>query len=315
MTDVVVQFEGSGRWPDDLEAIQRTKIALLLKMGELLRHSMKGVESRLGLEKEAHTTLNAAFLDIIHANGSVFRLRIHNEKEQALNERRLKDKTLSPRDRDEAVMALAEYKRSFVQASSHTQSVRILCTRLPLLSQTMRLVKRWFGSHLLSLHFSEELIELLTVRTFVQPYPWQAPSSVHTGFLRTLLFLSRWDWRVEPLIVNINGELSSQDVEGITTRFEAWRKIDPGMNRVVLLAASNLDLDGVTWTQTGPSKVVATRMTALARAACAAVNEAELDLDPAVGSLQMYPCYSRVSDSSLTSNRPSSDRPCQTMIS
>ena len=34
--DVTMQFEGSNRWPDDLVAIQRTKIAFLLKFGELL---------------------------------------------------------------------------------------------------------------------------------------------------------------------------------------------------------------------------------------------------------------------------------------
>lgn len=282
VADVVLQFEGSGRWPDDLVAVQQTKIALLLKLAQLLDGSIPGHTSRLALENDGHSTLNGTHLDFIHPNGSVFRFRIQNEREETLNERKLKDKALGPRQRGEAVLALAEYKRIFVQAPSHTQSVRGLCTRFPLLSQTIRLVKTWFASHLLSLHFAEELMELLAVRTFVQPYPWQPPSSVQTGFLRTLRFLSRWDWRLEPLILNMNGELSREDVEAIVTRFEAWRRIDPAMNKVTLFVASNLDPDGVTWTQSGPSKVVAARMTALARAACAAAHKAGLDLEPAV---------------------------------
>lgn len=277
---VVVQFEGSGRWPDDLVAIQRTKIAILLKMSQLLNMSTQSVTTRLGLENQEYSTLNTAFLDVVRKDdGLAFRLRIQNEREQTLNERRLKDKTLGLQGREEAALALAEYKRNFVHAPLHTQTVRILCTRYPLLSQTIRLTKRWFASHLLSPHFAEELVEIFVIRIFVQPYPWQAPSSLRSGFLRTLLFLSRWDWRVEPLIVNISGELSLTDKESITTNFEAWRKIDPGLNRVVLFAASNLDLDGVTWTQKGPSKVVAARMTALARAACTAAQEAGFDLD------------------------------------
>lgn len=278
---VVILFEGSGRWPDDLIATQRTKIALLLKMGELLTEAKNGMVTRLGLENENYSILNSSFLDVIYDNAA-FRLRIQNEREETLIERRLKDKNLDPRSRDEAVLALAAYKRTFIQVPSHTQAIRILCTRFPFLSPTIILVKRWFNSHLLFPHFSEEFIELLVVRTFVQPYPWQAPSSVMTGFLRTLYFLSRWDWRAEPLIVDVNGELNSKDIENINTRFEAWKKIDPAMTRMVLFVASKLDLDGITWTQTGPSKVVAARMTTLARSAYSVIKEAELNLDPAV---------------------------------
>jgi len=100
-----------------------------------------------------------------------------------------------------------------------------------------------------------------------------------TGFLRTLLFISRWDWRTEPLIVDFTGTMTSKDVESINTRLEAWRKIDPAMNRTVLLAASNHDMTGTAFTDNGPSKLVALRMTALARSACKLVKEKGLDLD------------------------------------
>jgi U3 small nucleolar RNA-associated protein 22 len=281
--DVVVNFEGSGRWPDDLVAIQRTKIALLLKMGELLEASLPGVIARVGLENQKHLTLNAAFLDVIYRGGRVaFRLRIQNEREQTLNERSVQNKTLSPQQREEAAVALAAYKRTFVHAPSHAQSICMLCTRFPLLSQTIRLAKKWFSAHLLALHFADEFIELVVAHTFTQPGPWHTPSSVASGFLRTLLFLSRWDWRGEPLIVDLSGDgggLAAGDVEAMVTRFEAWRKIDPALNRVVLFVASNLDADGVTWTQAGPSKVVAARMTTLARAACALVHDSGVGLN------------------------------------
>ncbi|KAI9785862.1 MAG: hypothetical protein M1816_008189 [Peltula sp. TS41687] len=279
--DVVILFEGSGRWPDDLIAVQRTKIAILLKMGELLTEAKEGIVTRVGLENEKYRILNSSFLEVIYKNVA-FRLRIQNEREETLIDRRLKDKNLDPRSRDEAALALAIYKRTFIQAPFHTQAVRTLCTRFPLLSPTIILVQKFFNSHLLFPHFSEEFIELLVVRTFVQPYPWQAPSSVMTGFLRTLFFLSRWDWRVEPLIVDINGELERKDIEMINIRFEAWKKIDPGMTRMVLFVASKLDPDGITWTQKGPSRVVAARMTTLARSAYSVIKEAELTLDPAV---------------------------------
>ena len=279
---VVVHFEGSGRWPDEIVAGQRTKIAFLLKIGSLLEEAVQDLTARVGLENEGRDYFNNAFLDVLQPSGAAFRLRIQNEREQELLQQQLKDKNLDPRSREETVLALAAYQRDFVQAPTHTQTLCTLCTRYPLLSPTVRLVKKWFAAHLLSGHVSDEFIELLVVRSFVQPYPWPAPSSAMTGLLRTLAFLARWDWGSEPLIVDVNGDLVASDVQKMRTSFEAWRKIDPGMQRLALFVASKLDPDGVTWTQQGPSKVVAARMTALARAADGVVRERGLALDPAV---------------------------------
>lgn len=277
--DVLIQFEGSGRWPDDIIAIQRTKIAFLLKIGSLLQEVDKSITARLALENEVHPLQNCAFLDIIYNSGAAFRLRIHNDREQVLLERQIKDKAGDHRSREDAVTALSIYKRSFLQLPLHTQSIATHCTRFPLMSPTIRLVKMWFDRHMLSGHINEEVIELLVARTFLQPFPWQSPSSAMTGFLRTLLFISRWDWRTEPLIVDFTGTMTGKDVESINTRLEAWRKIDPTMNRTVLIAASNHDTTGTVFTNNGPSKLVASRMTALARSACKLVKDKCLDLD------------------------------------
>ncbi|KAJ5110750.1 hypothetical protein N7532_001285 [Penicillium argentinense] len=256
--DVVLQFESSARWPDDFAAIQMTKAAFLLKIGDSLH----------------------AYLDIIHTSGFLFRLRIHHEREQTLLERHLKDKSISPREREEAAYALFAYKKNFVQAPRLTQAFRSLCTRFPLLSPTIRLVKFWFSSHLFSAQICEELIELMTTRAFTQPYPWNSPSSIMTGFLRTLHFLSRWDWQQEPFILDLSGGLSSEVIENIRTRFTAWRNIDPAMNTVALFAASDIDTEGVTWTQYEmPSKVVAGRMSVLAKAAISLLRTQGHDLD------------------------------------
>ncbi|KAB8293181.1 hypothetical protein EYC80_007525 [Monilinia laxa] len=278
--DVLIQFEGSGRWPDDVVAIQRTKIAFLLKIGELLVESNDSISTRLGIENEDQPLQNCAFLDVFYPSGATFRLRIHNEREQTLLERQVKDKSSDNRSREDAVSALSVYKRLNIQLPLHTQSISTHCTRFPLLSPTIRLVKKWFDRHMLSGHVSGELIELLAVRTFLQPYPWKAPSSAMSGFLRTLLFISKWDWRSSPLIVDFTGTMTDKDVSTINTRLEAWRKIDPGMNRTVVFAASNHDTTGTAFTDQGPSKMVAARMTALARSACKAVKDQNLALDP-----------------------------------
>ena len=280
--NIVIQFEGSTRWPDDLIAIQRTKIAFLLKLREQLLESIHSISAQLGLENGENDILNQGFLDVVYDSGAAFRLRIHHDREQTLLERDLKDKTLDTSAKEVAALGLAAYKRDYIKSLAHTQAIARLCNRYPALSGTMRLLKNWFASHLLTNHIADEVIELMAARSFVQPWPWDVPASVQTGFLRTLFWLSRWDWKVEPLIVDMSGsgDLKSLDVQSIKTKFEAWRKLDPALNRVVLFTASNVDPDGTTWTDGRPAKVVAGRMTALARAASAEVTEKQLRLEP-----------------------------------
>nr|POF15316.1 u3 small nucleolar rna-associated protein 22 [Quercus suber] len=280
--DVTIQFEGSARWPDDLVAIQRTKIAFLLKLGDLLSKNRE-IETRLGLENEGHEVFNQGFLEISYNTAATFRLRIHHEREQTLFERQLKDKAIGPLVKETAAKGLALYKRDYIKTPAHTQAIARLCNRHPTLSGSIRVMKKWFASHLLANHFSDEVIELLVARTFVQAYPWKSPASVQTGFLRTLRWLARWDWRAEPLIVDLSGtnDLKMTDRQAIQSNFEAWRKLDPSLNRVALFTASNVDHDGTTYTDGRPAKVVAGRMTALAKAAAAEIDERKLALEPA----------------------------------
>ena len=277
---VIVQFEGSSRWPDDLSAIQRTKLAFLLKMGELLEESIVGLFARLGLGNVHDYPLESSYLDVIYPSGASFRLRIHHEHEINLLDRTLKSEVHTSATREAIICALSAHRRDFLQAPLHNQAICSLSTRFPLLSPSMRLMKRWRDSHLLSQHVSDELIELLTVCAFVRPYPWSVPASIMTGFLRTLNVISKWDWRFEPLIIDFKGDMGVQDIDAIRLRFEAWRKIDPAMNGVAMFAASNVDRNGVTWTETGPSKLVAARLTSLAKAACKLIKDQGTKMDP-----------------------------------
>ncbi|KAL3458490.1 Nrap protein [Aspergillus heterothallicus] len=272
--DVVLQFESSARWPDDLVAIQMTKVAFLVKIGDALTETGEFSSCLVGLENEQSKMLNIAFLDVTHVSGILYRLRIHHDREQTLLERQLKDQSVSPQTKQEVAYALAAYKRQFTQSPRLSQAIRTLCTRFPLLSPTIRLIKYWFSCHLFDAHINEELIELMVVRTFTQPHPWEAPSSVMAGFLRTFHFLSRWDWQQEPMFIDLGGELDQHAMEAIRTRFAAWRSIDPAMNSISMFVGSDIDPDGVTWTQyEKPPKVVAARICTLAKTVTKLVRE------------------------------------------
>ncbi|KAI5283380.1 hypothetical protein KEM54_002173, partial [Ascosphaera aggregata] len=280
--DITIEFEGSTRWPDDLAAIQMTKLAFLLKVSELLESSSSISSCRVGTENHGSTFLNSAFLDIVHCSLITFRLRIYHEREQLLLETQLKNKELSSQAREELARALILHKQCFLHTARHTLAFRTLCTRYPLLSPTIRIFKRWASAHLLSPYFHEELLELLVAHVFLETAPWGLPASAISGFFRTLHFVSRWDWQYAPVIVNLNAELDDTALGEIKTKFEAWRNVDPAMNSVSLFVASNLDRDGVIWTQSAkPPKVVAGRLRMLAKAALnlAKRNELHLNVD------------------------------------
>jgi U3 small nucleolar RNA-associated protein 22 len=295
--NVLIQFEGSARWPDSLPAIQHTKIAFLVKLADLLSASNKTITTRIGLENTSTASsghLNTSFLDIIYPSPSPaqglspisFRIRIHHERTLALLETALSpsNKSALPNTtRETLAAALTTHKRLNLASPLHTTTLSNLCTRHPALSPTIRLLKKWTASHLLP-HIPDEILELLAAHTFLHPFPFSPPSTPQTAFLRTLLFLSRWDWASEPLIIDLGSDSSSdlmtaaQHAE-IQTRFTAWRKLDPGMNNVVLFIASTIDPTGVIWTQGArPSKVVAARLTALAKASIELVKVKGLEM-------------------------------------
>lgn len=283
--NVLLQFEGSGRWPDDLAAIERTKTAFLLKVAELMEAHVDGLQARVGLENQHRSYMNESFVDIAYPSGAAFRLRILHDREQTLRERRLKLPSNTQQEKMDVAQGFAAYKRHFVREPAHVQAMQSACSRFEALSTSVRLLKTWFASHLLSPYFSSAVIEMVAVRCFLDPAPWLIPSSPVSAFLRTLVLLSKWDWRTVPWIVvfgnNPEENAAPQDVEtdtradvgSIRTKFEAVRKLDPRLDRWVLFVASDLDPDGTTWTdQALPPKVVAARMTQLARAAVANVN-------------------------------------------
>ncbi|KAK4143048.1 Nrap protein [Dichotomopilus funicola] len=282
--ECVISFEASGKWPESLAAIQRTKIAFLQMIGSLLKTNKPDeIKTHIGLEDAQHETENLAFLDVIYETGPAFRLRVHSDLEEILLERQVKDKAAEQYLRQRATTLLATFRRLYSNLPLHNQYITTCTTRFPALSPTTRLIKHWFNAHKLSYHFTQEFMELATLHVFLSPHPWDAPTSPSTGFIRTLLFLSHWDWRSEPLVLDTSGEMPNSERTAIATRLEAWRKIDPNMNHTVLFVATAQEPSGTAWTtlngQAKPSKVVAARMSSLAKSASRLIRDAGLELD------------------------------------
>ncbi|WYZ34333.1 hypothetical protein EsH8_I_000609 [Colletotrichum jinshuiense] len=279
--DVNLYFEASSKWPENLVAIQETKIEFLLDIDRRLKAVNDNITTSLGRDNNARDIDNLAYLDIIYETGAAFRLRIYAELEETLLDRQAKNRTLDPPTRVEAEEALFNLNWRYQHLPLHTLTITTYCTRFATLSTTIRTVKHWFNAHKLAGHVTEELIELLVLHVFLNPHPWKVPSSTMSGFLRTLLFLSRWDWRDEPLVVDFSDDMSADDRAVVQHHLEAWRARDPNMNHTVLFVATPHDHLGLAYTRHGPSKLLATRMTRLAKAASKLIKEQGIALDAA----------------------------------
>ncbi|KAI0674034.1 Nrap protein [Trametes maxima] len=282
--EVIIEFEKSGRWPDDLRAIQKIKLAFFERLATVLMGAVKGLQATvvLGERPERTEIRDEAALDIVTAEGWAFRARIWHDREATLLDRLIDDQPHLPkalrrpktgeaaRERQLALEAREVYTRRFVHSPRHHRAIAALCHRFAAFAGTVRLTKRWFAAHwLLRGHVSEEAVELLCAYVFLRAGPPPAgegtassmasvPGSKERGFAQVVGFLKDWEWAAG-LVVPLDN--ADQTAEGTSTTPPAMTSRD-----VAWSLSTPFDPQGHMWTAVGPNAVVARRVTALARA-------------------------------------------------
>jgi U3 small nucleolar RNA-associated protein 22 len=281
--EITVQFESSPRWPDDLSAIQKVKMALFEKLATLIEGKLRGSKATMVLDASYTEIEDHVALEVLLPKGVAFKLRIFHEKEKTLLERSLEDQkpifgtALPTPPRRLVLPALDKHLYRFVHAPKHHQGLAPLHHRYPSISTATRLVKRWFAAHMLSLLVPCEALELLVASTYLDSGPLSAPASGPAGFVRTIKKLAEWEWRSEPILVPLFA-----DREGSRPRFDREKRqvvVDAFEKRASSVdnhrawcIATEDDLEGYRWTK-GISKVVAGRVSGLAKATLAALQD------------------------------------------
>lgn len=302
----LIEFETSQKWPETLFALEQTKTAFLLKISEKLA-DFGEYRSVVGSERGViMATDKVRFLQVETPKGFIFRFRIKTEVDEFLYEEWDK--------RTKTTAYLAKYRQLYSGAQAHTLRIQALSRRFPFYSAAVRLLKTWFNRHLLTSHVREELIELLALQPFVDSSPYVPPSSPVSAFFRSLEFLASWNWKEEPLILDVFPATSEQrdtatklsGVEGVRmdparyqqlrNTFQRVRQSDPGLVHCPLFVGTRDDETGVLWSQQVPASqtglVAGSRMTALARAAYGVVTRPRSGADARVSQLLFEPSLS-----------------------
>ncbi|KAL6542299.1 hypothetical protein OROMI_023901 [Orobanche minor] len=232
--EIMIQLEGSGNWPMDELAMEKTRSAFLLKIAESLQ-TKRGI------------TCTATEDDVdVFMSGYAFRLKILHERGLSLVRRQAGAKMKH---------ILTSDKKLFLRGQ-HSSMINGLRGRYPIYVHVVRLAKRWVSSHLFSSTLSEEAIELLVAHLFLKPLPFRLPCSRITGFLRFLRLLSEYDWSFCPLIVDINNDLTPDDDREINEFFFSTRKeYGESLQNVkpAMFLATNYDKESEAWTSQSPS--------------------------------------------------------------
>lgn len=291
--EIIIEFEKSARWPDDLRAIQKMKLAFFERLASILMHAVKGLQATvvLGERPERTEIEDEAALDIITADGWAFRARIWHDREATLLDRIINDQPHVPkalrqaktgedaRERQLALHARELYTRRFIHAPRHHRAIAALYHQFPAFANTVRLTKRWFAAHwLLRGHVSEEAVELLCAHVFLRTGPpfvadaavnakTFAPGSKERGFARVIEFLKDWEWTGGLDISLDNADQTTSDSSTAppttTSKDVAWSLKTP------------FDPRGHMWTSSGPNAVVARRITTIAKATWECLNGLE----------------------------------------
>lgn len=291
LQDVVLEFETSPKWPDEIIALEKAKTAFLLKIHDkLVENYAPEYKSYFLRDESIPYNLDIATLNILTPEGYGFKFRVLTERDEVLYLRAISNarNELKPALEKTFLKFTARYQASV----RHTRTIENLSHAYQLYSPVVRLFKKWLDKHLLLSHLDEELVELIAMKPFVDYTPFNVPGSLQNGFLKVLRFISQWNWKEDPLILDFvkpgtenensgdisNGELTSstlkklserltlQQYKAIQSNFANIRNSDPNGVHLQYFVASRNDPSGILYSS-GIPLPIATRLTALAKIA------------------------------------------------
>ena len=267
--DVVVQFESSARWPDEISALENAKTAFLLKMQREMPYSSYVARD------DAIPFGHGHVLHVLSPEGFGFRVRVLTEKDEEMY---LRAVGAAGKEKAFVQEVYLRFAQTYAGAVKHSRSVQQLGTHYAFFSGTVRLFKAWLDLQLLLCHMSDEIVELLALKVFVDSGASEVPHSIENGFAQILNFLARWNWKEDPLILDLVREdaetadrLSLANLRVIEANFAKIRQQDPSGIKTQLFVGTKDDPSGILWSH-GMSLPIATRLTALSRIASGLVK-------------------------------------------
>eukprot|EP00551_Chaetoceros_affinis_P004333 CAMPEP_0203667368 /NCGR_PEP_ID=MMETSP0090-20130426/4209_1 /ASSEMBLY_ACC=CAM_ASM_001088 /TAXON_ID=426623 /ORGANISM="Chaetoceros affinis, Strain CCMP159" /LENGTH=1488 /DNA_ID=CAMNT_0050531501 /DNA_START=87 /DNA_END=4553 /DNA_ORIENTATION=+ len=265
---IQIRFQGSSKWPQDMNAMGAAKCAMLMQLAEGIEN-MKSRGDAACSQFDGPMNVMPTYLDLGY-KGYSFRIIVRADEEMKMLN--------SLRNPSQEALALKQIlQKRHILSAGHHFTIHGVHTKHPSSPQVVRLIKRWLAAHMLSGLIPGEAVELLVASVYIDPAPLFTPTTVSCGFMRCLHLLFSHDWLREPLIVDPEGHIGPDQRSDILSSFERSRgpelKTGPPM---FIISPNDLNEDGdngsssssscrPSFTVHHPERVVLGRICALAR--------------------------------------------------
>lgn len=246
----IIQLSPSGKWPDDLDAMQRIKGAFYLE-----------IEKKMSVQfPETITAINSDSIEAMK-NKLLFRLKIVHPKEVALAKEEISsNNNLTKLYRTNQQSLQLEFEGTMLPKL--TSSLHGLHHQFPSFGPTVAIAKRWLYSQMIdSFLWPDECTELIVAEMLLKNVPMSPPSQPQTGFIRFLLQLANLNAEHDMIVVNFNEEIASEQIEELESNFQKNRKKFPPLFIVTSCDFQNHGL----WTSRAPSMNILQRVKMLAK--------------------------------------------------
>jgi U3 small nucleolar RNA-associated protein 22 len=238
--EMVIHFESTTQWPDDIDAIRALKAAFYLHLAERLQRTYEGVLAIPTFQ----------YLDVSHSRYHMaFRIRIVHEREIYL----LHEKEKRMKNTGE------QLEKDLIHRPRLVSRLQSLAAQYPAFNSTLQLARDWFNGHFFSSYVPIEVVDLLVAHLFLNPYPYTEPVSDIAGFCRFIQLLATHNWQTAPLILNFNQTLTTDDFTQILERFIKSRELMTQHRSRMYIATSD-DLESRHWTLDMPNKPFLSRL-------------------------------------------------------
>ncbi|XP_063610087.1 nucleolar protein 6-like [Penaeus indicus] len=267
--NVIVFLEMSGKWPDDVLAIQAIKAEFYKHMSDLLE------------KDNIRAIVFPRFLQVLW-EGYVFRIEVCYRREiylQRLVE--TPDGDWKEKDTEAAI----NLEKQMEMVPKITTSLASIQSEHPSFSGGVRLAKRWMASQMLLDHCPHLAVELLVAHLYLNPDPYLVPHTPHVTLLRFLHLLAHTDWKTTPIFVNLSEAFTVEDQAELSRRFTSQRESLPSMFiatphelRPVADPDNPEDVNhryklASVWTKSEPTLLIVYRMKQLAGVALSLISE------------------------------------------
>lgn len=276
--DCIIHFDNSsnGKWPQEIIALEDTKTAMLLKIKTMLPNMKTFIVDD---DSIIPYNSNIKCLRILTNDGFGFQFRVILDFEENLYLKMIESADVNQKKIMETIYF--HFYRHSIGSIKHHRSISTFINQFPMLSSSIRLFKIWLDKQFLLCHLSNEVIELIVLKVFIDSNPYGLPNSPMSGFLRVMKFISEWNWIDDPLILDMsrdfksvqggvdsldkfNGKFTISQNKSIIQNFNKIRNLDPKGVKLPWFIVSRDDMSGKMWTF-DIDMLIANRLTSLAK--------------------------------------------------